>query len=71
MEGLIDTLHLLAQPQEGSTTKSQNKQHPELLENQTVWKSNNQAYKEATFIQMGRRGGDAETGWRGEETWCG
>ena len=34
-------------------------------ENQTVWKSNNQGVKEETFIQIGRRGGDGQSGWRG------
>ena len=28
-----------------------NKYHPELLENRAVWKSDNQRFKEATFIQ--------------------
>ena len=37
------------------------KHHPELSENQDVRKSNNKGFKEATFIQMGRRVGDAET----------
>ena len=40
----------------------QNKCHPELSENQAVWKSDNQGFKEATFIQMGRRGGVVEMG---------
>ena len=38
-----------------------------MSENQPLWNSDNQGFKEATFIQMGRRGGDAETGreaWR-------
>ena len=42
------------------TTRLQNNYHPALSENQAVWKSNNQRFKEATFIQMGRRSGDAE-----------
>ena len=29
---------------------------PEVTENRTVWKSNNQGLKEETFIQTGRRG---------------
>ena len=33
-----------------------------MSENQAVRKSNNQGLKEATFIQMGRRGGDVERG---------
>ena len=38
----------------------QDKYHPKLSENQTVWKSHNQGLKEATFIQTGRRGGNME-----------
>ena len=30
-----------------------------------VWKSDNQGIKEETFIQIGRRGGDGQLGWRG------
>ena len=37
------------------TTNLKTKQ-PELPENLAVWKSNNQGFKEETFIQMGRRG---------------
>ena len=43
------------------TTRLQNNDHPELSENQAVWKSKNQGFKETTFIQMGRRSRDAET----------
>ena len=52
------------------TTRLQNKYHPDLSENPAVWKSNNQRFKEATFIQTGRRGGDVERlgeVWRGAE----
>ena len=54
--------------------RPQNKYHQELSENQVVWKSNKQRFKEATFIQTGRRVGDLEMGreerrggveWRG------
>ena len=31
-----------------------------MSENQAVWKSNKQGFKEATFIQMGRRSGDTK-----------
>ena len=48
-------------------TRLQNKYHPELSGNPAVWKSDNQGFKEATFIQMGRR---AET-QRGTEKWSG
>ena len=37
-----------------------NKKQPELRENRTVWKSNNQGDKEETFIQTSRRGGDGQ-----------
>ena len=43
------------------TTRLQNKYHPESSENRAVRKSNNQGIKEATFIQMGRRGRDVQT----------
>ena len=34
-------------------------------ENSSVWKSENQGLKEATFIQMDRRDRVAELGWKG------
>ena len=38
-----------------NTATPQNKYHPELSENQAVWKSNSQGVKEATFIhKLGR-----------------
>ena len=49
--------------------KFKNKKQPELTENQTVWKSNNQGVKEETFIQTGRRGGDGQRGR--EDLWPG
>ena len=54
-------LCLLAQPKEGQQ-QFKNKKQPELTENQTVWKSNNQGDKEETFIQTGRRGRDGQLG---------
>ena len=63
MEAYVDTLCLLSQPKEGQQFK--NKKQPELTENQTVWKSNNQGDKEETFIQTSRRGGDRQLGHRG------
>ena len=61
-------LCLLTEPQELQLTSK--KPHPELPENQTVWKSDHQGFKEATFIQTGRRDGVTETGgdmvWHGE-----
>ena len=64
MEAQVDTLCLLAQPKEGQQ-QFNNKKEPELAENRTVWKSNNQADKEETFIQTGRMGRDGQPGWRG------
>ena len=40
------------------------KTQPELPENWTVWKSDNQGVKEETFIQTGRRGRDGQLGHR-------
>ena len=61
MEAEVDTLCLLTQPEEGQQ-QFKNKKQPELTENQTVWKSDNQGDKEETFIQTGRRGGDGQPG---------
>ena len=61
MEAQVDTLCLLAQPKEGQQ-QFKNKKQPELTENQTVWKSDNQGDKEETFIQTSRRGGDGQQG---------
>ena len=63
MEVYIDILCLLAQPKEDNT-KYKNKKQPELPENQTVWKSDNQGVKEETFIQTGTRGRDRQLGQR-------
>ena len=60
-------LCLRALLQQKITTRLQNKFHPDSPENQTVWKSNNQGFK-ATFFQIDRRVGDAET-QRGMERW--
>ena len=72
----VDTLHLLAQPKEGSQ-QFKNKKQPELTENQTAWKSDNRGNKEETFIQAGRRGGDGQQGGKDSQqnsgwiTWVG
>ena len=56
--------------QKKTKTRPQKKYHPGQSENQPVSKFNNQGFKEAAFIQRGRRGGDVEKG--GDmETWCG
>ena len=60
-EAYVDTLCLLTQPKEGQQ-QFKNKKQPELTENQTVWKSNNQEVKEETYIQTGRRGRDGQLG---------
>ena len=46
--------------QKKDNNKFRNKKQPELTENQTVWKSDNQGVKEETLIQTGRRGGDGQ-----------
>ena len=65
MEAWVDTLCLLTQPKEGQQ-QFKNKNQPELKENLTVWKSDNQGDKEETFIQTGRRDGAGQLG--GERT---
>ena len=45
--------------------KFKNKKQPELTENQTVWKFNNQGVKEEILTQTSRRGGDRQLGQRG------
>ena len=44
-----------------TNNKFKNK-NPELTENQTLWKSNNQRVKEETVIQASRRGRDGQPG---------
>ena len=61
MEAYIETLCLLAQPKE-EQQQFKNKNQPELTENRTVWKSDNQGHKEETFIQTSRRGGHGQPG---------
>ena len=51
MAAEVDTLHLLTQP--------------ELTENRTARKSDNQGDKKETFIQTSRRGGNRQSGQRG------
>ena len=58
-----------SQNQKKDNNKFKNKKQPELTENQTVWKSDNQGVKEETFIQTGRRGGDGQPGR--EDSWQG
>ena len=48
-----------------TTTNLKSKKQPELPENRTVWKFDNQGVKEETFIQTSRRGGDKQPGQRG------
>ena len=61
MEAWVDTLCLLAQPKERQQ-QFKNKKQPELTENRTVWKSDNQGDKEKTFIHTCKRGGDGQLG---------
>ena len=60
MEAQVDTLCLLAQPKEEKQFK--NKKQPELTENRTAWKSNNQGDKEETLTQTSRRDRDRRPG---------
>ena len=78
-DALIKNLHCGASDQDGGVGRHtvaphtmkegqqqfKNKKQPELTENQTVWKSNNQGDKEETFTQTGRRGRDGQPGRRG------
>ena len=48
--------------QKKGNNKFENKKQPQLTENLTVWKSDNQGVKEETSIQPGRRGGDGQPG---------
>ena len=50
-----------------TTGKFKNIKQPELLENRTVWKSDNQGVKEETFTQTGMRDADRQLGRRGCE----
>ena len=45
--------------------QSKENNQPELLENRTAWKPNNQGVKEETLIQIGRKGGEGQPGQRG------
>ena len=47
------------------TINVKNKKQPELTENRTVSKSDNQGDKKETFIQTDGRGGDGQLGRRG------
>ena len=47
------------------TTRNLKTEITDLIENQTIWKSNNHGVKEETFIQAGRRGEDRQWRWRG------
>ena len=70
MDMQVDTLCLLSQPKEGQQ-QFKNKEQPELRENQTVWKSDNQGDKEETFIQTGSRGADGQPDGEDECQGCG
>ena len=64
METKVDTLCFLAQPEKENNQFKDTKQ-PELPENRTVRKSNNQEVKEEMFIQTGMRSRDRQPGQRG------
>ena len=57
----MNTAHLPIEPQQKLQLGYKTNYHPESSENQAVWKSDSQGIKEPTFIQTGRRGGDAGT----------
>ena len=61
MEAYVDTM-CFSHNQKKDNNKFINKKQPELTENRTVWKSDNQGVKEETFIQTGRRGRDKQPG---------
>ena len=63
MKAKVDTLKTQSlHKQKKNNSKFKNKKQPELTENRTVWKSDNQGVKEETFIQTNRRGGDRKVG---------
>ena len=55
MEAYVDTM-CFSHNQKKDNNKFINKKQPELAENRTVWKSDNEGDKEETFIQISRRG---------------
>ena len=75
MEAEVDTLCLLTQTKEGQQFK--NKKQPELTENRSVWKSDNQGAKQKPSYRPanGGRGGDGQPGGedlqRGSGWWSG
>ena len=54
-DGGIGRYTLLRHTTKRSTTTNLKQKQPELTENQTVWKSNNQGVKEETFIQENKQ----------------
>ena len=70
MEALVDMLQPLTKPEKASQLISKQK-HPELSENQTVWKSHSQGFKEAIFKEARWVRGVEMASWVGEDTvWC-
>ena len=65
MEAYVDKLFLSTQSKKKDNTNFKTKNTPELPENQTIWKFDNQGIKEETFIQTGRRARDGQLGQRG------
>ena len=67
--------HLPAQPQQKLRLDYKTNIPQNCKKNQAIWKSNNQGFKEDTFIQMGRRSRDTEMhekAWKdGEAQKCG
>ena len=53
-----------------TTTHLKTKKQPKLIENRTVWKSDNQGVKEETLTQTSRRGGDGQLGGEDSRKGC-
>ena len=61
--------HCASSHNQKDNNEFKHKNQPELTENRTVWKSDNQGVKEETLTQTGRGGGDGQLG--GEASWQG
>ena len=65
-EGRVDKqTHCVSSHNQKKDNKFKNKKQPNLPENKTVWKSDNQEVKEETFNQTSRRSGVRQLGLRG------
>ena len=64
-------MHCASLHNQKKDNKFKNKKQPDLTENKTVWKSDNQEVKEETFNQTSRRGGEDSQQGCGWKTWVG